>query len=419
MNLYPELRNVMSEQHLIQRMQNSISVEEVSQGGRLSSAFRIAFSGRDPVQTANVTNQLASLFIEENLKAREQQSYGTAEFLQSELQKTKTELENKEQELKRVKGTYIMDLPDSKQYHVEALQSLRLQMRDIQDRINRDQQQKVYLQSMMSTVAPTVDLDDSGSSPYASAIEQLETRLGDLRVRYGPSHPDVRKVQSELDQLKARQKEEQKDASPVVQVQPAQKKSTVHNPVIEAQLNQLNQEIAQQQQAEARLQNEVDLHISQLQKIPVVEQHIADLGRDYETLKVYYTQLLDKKLSADTASALESHQKGERFVILDPAQVPDKPYGPNRPFIVLAGLVGGLLAGVGLAILRESTDTSVRNEREVSEIIGSAVLAGIPLIRNRHQVWRARVAATVAIVATIAASVGLGWAASFVKGRFF
>jgi polysaccharide biosynthesis transport protein len=421
MNLYPQLRGVMSEQSLIQRMQNSISVEEVSQGGRLSSAFRIAFADRDPVETARVTSQLASMFIEENVKAREQQSYGTAEFLESELEKTRKELDEKEKVLKKVKSQYIMDLPDSKQYHVEALESLRTQLRDAQDRVNRAQQQKVYLQSAMVAAAPTVDLDtSSGGSPYQSEIERHETRLAGLRVRYGPSHPDIRKLQTELDELKAKQAEEEKNAAPtVVQTQPEGAKRAIHNPVVEAQLDQLNREIAEQLQIEAKQQNEVNFHVSKLQKVPIVEQQLSNLARDYDTLKAYYVHLLDKKLSADTASALESHQKGERFVILDPAQVPDKPHGPNRLLIALAGVVGGILGGVGLAILRENADTSVRSEREVNEILGISVLAGIPVTMSRGQIWQAKVRAAFAVVGTVAGSVVLGFAVSFLNERFF
>jgi succinoglycan biosynthesis transport protein ExoP len=416
MNLYPELRGYMSDQDIVKKMRKEIVVEAVTPPGAQLSAFRIAFSSRQPVVAAQVTNQLTSMFIEENLKAREQQSYGTAEFLESELQKTKKDLDAKEQQLSKIKSEYIMDLPESKQYHLQTLETLRSQLRDIQDRVSRAQQQKVFLQSIMGATPPTIDLDTSTpSSPYESEIRRLESQLGNLQGRYGPEFPDVRKVRAQLDELKAKEQEsEPVDTKPVT---PSTK--TVRNPVLQAQLSQLDQDVAEQLKLQPSLQSQINFHVSKLEKVPIFEQRMSGLMRDYETLRTYYTHLLDKKLSADTASSLESHQKAERFVVLDPAQVPDKPFAPNRFLIALAGLLGGIFGGIGLAIIRETSDTSVRSEREVNEILGSAVLAGIPLTLNRQQIRRAKLRVTAAVVGTVVGSVVLGFAVSFMNGRLF
>src|SRR2546421_5253637 len=157
MGLYPELRGKVGDQEIVAKMQKSIVVEVVTQGGRALGAFRVAFQGKNPVEVAQVANQLAAMFIGENLKAREQQSYGTAEFLDNELQKTKKELEDKEKELGDIKSKYILDLPDSKQYHLEALATLRSQLRASQDKVDRAQQEKSYLQSLSVSTAPTLD----------------------------------------------------------------------------------------------------------------------------------------------------------------------------------------------------------------------------------------------------------------------
>src|SRR6185312_11360896 len=82
MGLYPDLKKRLGEQDVIRLMQSSIVVEPVTSMGTQLSAFRIAFKGRNPVEAAQVTNQIAALFIEQNLKVREQQSYGTADFLE-------------------------------------------------------------------------------------------------------------------------------------------------------------------------------------------------------------------------------------------------------------------------------------------------------------------------------------------------
>jgi len=249
------------------------------------SAFRIAFSGKKPAEVASVANQLASMFIEENLKAREAQSEGTAEFLEHELQVTKNELESKEKEVQALKTRNIMDLPDSKQYHVEALGNLRAQLQASQDRIGRAQQEKVYVQSLMMTSHPTVDLDSgapgSSVSPRQGEVQKLESRLAELQARYGPNHPDVRRVRKDLEDVKKKDATENAKISPQPQVSTEAVATGVRrNPVLDSQLNKVNQDIQEQTKLQAQLQEQINFHVSKLERIPIFEQQIAGMMRD-------------------------------------------------------------------------------------------------------------------------------------------
>lgn len=414
MGLYPDLRKRMGEQEVIKIMRQSIGVEPVTSMGSQLSAFRITFKGPNPVEAAQVANQVATMFIDENLKAREQQSYGTADFLETELQKTAKELSDKENELAEMRSKYIQDLPESEQFHVQEAETLRTQLRSTEEHISRDQQQKVYLQSMMAATAPTVDVDLSNSSPNESEIESLQTKLGVMQGRYGPDHPDVRRLQAEIAQLKKKQG----DPTVSTDEMKADARST-HNPVLESQIEKLDQDIAEAKQAVTQLQTEIDFHVSKMERIPIFQQKTAGITRDYDTLRTRYTSLLDKKLSADTASAMESRQKSERFVILDPAQVPEKPYSPNRPLLLLAGLVGGLFVGIGVGVVKDITDESVRDGREAERILSKPVLTGIPEILTARQQWKARLALCAVSVTTVTVAVVVGLEIAHLSVRFF
>jgi succinoglycan biosynthesis transport protein ExoP len=417
LHLYPELQGKVNEQQIVTRMQKAISVEIVA-GGHQLSAFRIAFSSRNPAQAAQVANQLAAMFINENLKTREQQSLGTTEFLENELQKTKRQLDAKDAELRKIKSQNVMDLPESQNFHIQTLESLREQLQASEDRVGRDQQEKVYLQSSMNATPPTIDLDqNTTASPYQSQLSRLEAQLSQLSSRYGPSHPDVRKVQAELDALRDRIGKEKPEASPQPEEQLSRRR--IHNPVLEAQLERVNQDIADQMKLQAELQEQIKFHASRLERIPVFQQQIAGRMRDYDTLRAHYTGLLDKELAAQMSSNLEDRQKGERFVVLDSAEVPDKPFGPNRILISLGGIFGGLLSGIGLAVVIEMADQSVRSEREAAMILGKPVLAGIPEVFTPQRVIARRVQATVALVATAAAAAALGVVLTRIGAAFF
>jgi polysaccharide chain length determinant protein (PEP-CTERM system associated) len=420
LNLFPKLRGKISDEELIHRIQGSTRIEVSARGG----SFKIGYQGENPEQAAKIANDLAETFIGENLKTREQQFVGTAEFLDAELQETKKNLEAREKELQTIKRRDVLDLPESKGYHLETLNNLRMQLQASQDRVNRAQQSKVLLQSMVAP-PPTIDLDEGATgaaskpSGQQKEIEKLEAHLAELQTRYGPNFPDVRKTQGELDRLrkKAAAETAQTPAAAPVEAVVADPKSKKKNPVVDAQVNKLDEEIAEQVKLQASLQQQIEFHMSKLERVPVFEQQIAGLLRDYDSLRAHYQSLLDKKLSAEMATQLEVRQKGERFVILDSARPPSRPSGPNRLLISMAGLVIGLFGGLGLALLIEVMDPTVRGEEEAAKLFCHPVLGEIPQLRSEMQLRAERIRFAISAVITAALSAGVGLVISIVSRK--
>lgn len=425
--LFPEPSGKKSEAEVIRAVQNSIVVEVVNAGVGKMSAFKIAYSSRNRLKVARVTNQLAQMFIEENSRARVDQTQDTAEFLHDQLQETRRQLDEKDAQLRAIKAHNIMEMPESKPYHMEALANLRAQVQGIQEKIQQAQRDRSMVQSMLlnDQQAPTVDVDNAsggGTTLYQTEIQKLEAKLAQLRTRYGPSHPEVRKAKDDLDRLKARAAEESKEEAsaavePVPPTQPAHGKR--RNPVLEAQIEKLNEEIQQQTSLLEPLQAQMKFHESKLEQMPVFEQQIARLQADCDILRTQYTKLLDNEKAAELSHALEVRQKGEKFEVLDAASTPNKPAAPNRLLLCIAGAVGGLLAGFALAAMAEMNDESVRSENDATRILGKPVLTAIPQIvsvQERHRrVWRA----IGFLTGTVLASTALGLALSIVSGRIF
>ncbi len=422
-NLYPELRAKGQAELAITKVQKSISIDLVDAGGQRLSAFKMGYTSKSPVLAAKVANQLAKITIQEHLKAREEQFTGTTEFLDTELQETKKQLESKEAELQKIKTQYITDLPESKQYHLEILTSLRAQLQASQDRINRDQQEKVYTQALMLNTNPTVDLDSEGggmmTSPRQTQINKMESRLNDLRAHYGPGYPDVRKLQRQLDDLKAQAAaDEQKNPPPApVTTDPQKAAAKSRNPVLEAKITKLEQEIDEQTKLQPALQQKINDESAKLEMEPIFEQRMAGLMRDYDTLRSNYNILLGKKLAAEEAQHMESRQKGERFVILDEAGVPSSPAGPNRIVISIGGLILGLLAGASMAVGMDLMDQSIRSEQEAAQLCSKSILAGVPQIVTKGQTRMHGVRMVAAVAATLVLSAGFGMLLAIVKDR--
>jgi len=410
MGLYPNLRGKVSDQQLIAMMQRSTTIEVLDGGGQRLSTFRIAFTDTDKNQVAPVANRLATLFIERSQRAREGRINGTSQFIETELQETKHQLEEKERLLQDIKSRYIMDIPESKQYHLETLNTLRDQLRNSQSQVDRDRQSKAYLQSMAGLTAQTVDLDQQtvvSKSPYQAQLQKLETQFKDLQVRYGPNHPDVRKLRNEIAQLRDKAeaaKTETTAADPQLTAQTHQ----IHNPVVEAEVNKLDQDIEDQTKGQAQLESQIQYHVQKLQQIPVFEQQIAGLMRDYDSIRNHYNQLQAKKLDAEMAGELESQQASERFEPLDKAVTPEGPAGPKRGMMIVGGIFFGLLCGIGVAFVVEVSDESVRHEREAAQILGKPVLAGIPRITSARERAKSRWLLASMTVGTAATAVLIG-----------
>jgi hypothetical protein len=151
---------------------------------------------------------------------------------------------------------------------------------------------------------------------------------------------------------------------------------------IRAQYIALNAEIASLRKERAGIEKAIGGLEARIEKSPRREQEMVSLTRDYENLKRSYDDLLKKKLEADVSQNLEKRQKGEQFQILDPADLPQEPFTPDRPRILGIALAAAMLIGFGGAIGFEMINPTLRGKRDFQHFFQVPVLASIPLIRD-------------------------------------
>jgi len=158
-----------------------------------------------------------------------------------------------------------------------------------------------------------------------------------------------------------------------------------------AQVTGLDSEIANQKKEQERVLQSIASYQRRVETVPIREQEVADLVREYEMSKKHYGDLLSKGISAREATQLEVRQKGERFMILDPAQVAEKPSRPNRILINALGSVGGLALGIVLALTTEFLGFSITIPQQILAATGVPVLGIIPIIlTNADRLQRRR-----------------------------
>jgi polysaccharide chain length determinant protein (PEP-CTERM system associated) len=425
-NLYADLRKRQPMEVVVGKMTKSIEVTIAKglQGGyhteNTQNAFSISYEGEEPRTVMMVTNKLASLFIEENLKVREMQAESTSEFISKELSRVEELLAKKEQELRNFRERNMGQLPQQLDANLKILEGLQQQMKRIGEGIRAAEDRSTVLQGQIEILArpqisaapsfgsrreltPNGEEISSGqvaADPIITQYNQLRRDLSSAQSKYTDSHPDVIDLKKKIAHLEPRVKELlakqeaiaeawRKETKAQLEREPSAKTAIpVTDPVTERIIAQYKEQYASSilearryKEEERKLKEQIGLYQKRIEDTPKKEQEMLLLTRDYDLLKANYQSLMDKKIQSQMAENLEHKQQGEQFKILDPARLPETPVKPDRKKILLVGTFLGLVSGLGLAWFRESMDQSFYSVADLEDYLNLSVLAEIPSLR--------------------------------------
>lgn len=347
--------------------------------------FYIGYTAPSARVAQQVCSEITSMFLSENLKAREQSAQGTTDFLTTQLDDAKRSLDEQDAKLAEFQRKYIGQLPGQEQTNLNMLTTLNTQLDAATQALNRLQQDRTYADTMLNqqlaawhTVkgAPLADAD-----VLQKQLQDLETRLADLKTRYTDSWPEVISVQQKIAALRTMMASRPEAAPPT-----ATEASSTSEPKevqqLRAQLRALDRAIADKKSEQQRIQQQISLYQGRIQLSPLVQEQFKKLTRDYQTALQFYNDLLAKKNQSEMATDLERRQQGEQFRVMDPPNLPEKPVFPNRPLFALGGLAAGLAIGLGIALLLEMRDKSVHSERDIEHFLKLPTLALLPTLHE-------------------------------------
>lgn len=369
-DLYGEYVGKTREEEVIERMRKDIDVKvkDPGRGRGGGAAFEVFYAGDDPERVMMVTNRLASLFIEQHLRIRERQARGTAEFLGDQLRQVKAELESQERSLTAFKLKNMGELPEQMEANLRVLEQLQLQSQRVSDGLRSAEHRRTMLMSQVSLP----DSNLTGSSP--STIETLYAELRVLKSKYTDNHPDVIMMKKRIKEVEELGRSQGAMIPETNQTRPSYILGR-QNQVVE-----LDDEIRRLREQERKIQSKIKEYEKRIEVTPKREQELISVTRDYENTKELYQSLLTKKLEAEQAKTMEERQKGEQFLIIDPAQLPTVPWKPNIRKLCLLSVALGLGVGCGLASLAEYRDRSFKDPEDLQAFTGVSVLAVVPRI---------------------------------------
>jgi len=397
LDLYGGSHSQLSPDEKVESMRTDIEIELVRDPRDRVTAFNVYYSAHDPHIAQQVTSELTSLFINENLEVRQQMSEDTTKFLEDQLEAARKNLSEQEEKIRVFKGQHVGELPTQTGSNLQILGGLQSQLQAEQDALNAAKQQRVYLETLINqyrTLQASTNTPETaplGLPALDQELEKLRSELADLSSHYTEKHPDVRKVKEQiakteklrdqlLGDLKVKASASQADSS--AGTVPAGTESAQLSPLtqLQGQLKANQIEVANRETAIASLKERVSDYQNRLNQEPVREQQLADLTRGYDQSKANYDELLKKKTQSEMATSMELLQQGERFRIIDPPSLPLKPDFPNRLKMCGIGLAVGLALGLVVAGAFEMMDDRIYDEKELKDLLPVKVLSEIPII---------------------------------------
>ena len=390
-DLYTEERKTKLMEDVVASMRDDVGVQIVK-----GDAFQVSYLSNDAKTAMKVTERLASLFIEENLRDREGLAEGANQFLESQLDEARRKLVEHETKLAEYKRQYNGELPSQTQSNLQVIGSSQSQVQALSESINRDRDRRLMLERMVAdaTVDPApaappvaarpTTSPDAEAAPPASAAAQLEaakSQLLAMQLRFKPEHPDILRMKRAIRDLEKKAEAEALQApisAGAVAAAPVDLSRQNKLRDLRAEMQTLDQQIAHKAETQAKLEASINTYQHRVEASSGRELDLIELTRDYETIQRMYTSLLMKSQEAQVAANVERRQIGEQFKVIDPARVPERPFSPDRLKLNGIGAIAGLVFGLGMVALLELRNSTFRTEQDILSVLSLPVLATVP-----------------------------------------
>lgn len=434
-DLWPDLRAKGATEELLSRMRASTIVEAIQAEGGDARAGRpagttigltLAFESHDPVKAAQVTDALASLFLQENQRTQTENTKMTQAILEKQASGLRLEINTLDQRIASFKERNMLLMPEMTQLHVRQLEDLDKSINQRREYIRQLRSRKALLQSQLASLKSQANQAANEPLTPQEKYDVLWLRYLELRAGLSENHPDVvalkkqlaslrdvttasqdyetkvhelRKKRDRLAELRQTRTDDYPDVAKLaIEVRALEREvqALKVNPGLTATatdkanpaLMNLREQIATTDleiTSETRLINDQIAHSEELARrigeSPGVEQTYNALMRDYQNLDVRYKDTLQRLQRAKDAKVIEENSLGGRLTLIDPPRVPEKPFSPNRPRILLMGLILSIMVGIGFGAAGEVLDSSLRSAADVRLITSAPVLGRVPYLK--------------------------------------
>ncbi|MDR3629315.1 MAG: hypothetical protein P4L42_03145 [Desulfocapsaceae bacterium] len=378
-DLYTDLKKKKTSEEIIEKMRDDISLKLISadvidkhtgQSTSATIAFTLSYQGKnDAAKVQRVASVLASLFLEENIKVRERQVREASTFFEEEKDQIEKSIKEIEVRISSFKEKHINELPELMQINTQDIHTAEIGVERSSEELRGLKEKEASLVAELASVSPQIADQEK--------LSTLRLELDRLTTLYSNEYPDVIHVKQEIAEIEKHQ------SGGSVQNGMTSEAGKPSNPAyinLTAQLSSVRSEISSVKLQIAAYEKQSKTLRGYIKATPGVDQEYKGLLMERDSLNTKYNDLMQKFMEARVAQGLEKDQKGERFTLIDPALLPEKPFKPNRLAIFLIGLVLGTGCSIGITAILEMADDTIRDGKILSLATRVPVLSVIPVI---------------------------------------
>lgn len=429
--LYPQERAQMSVAKLTDMMRGNISREMVranvvdprsGERRNLTVAFNIAFDHGNAEIAQRVTNELVTLYLNENLRQRRERADETRRFLRSSLEEAELRLRQVTGELAAFKAAHVGLLPEDRVANQTTIGRLEAELRDLDRQIQAAAEREAFYATQLAQTEPYLFYTESGQQQSPTAkLETMRAELLRLRARYSPDHPDVLRQEREVEALEAmaggsrsttvlrrdrdrvsqelatlsqtyneqhpevlaarRRLAQIDDALRAAQDRPSVGSVRPDNPAyisLQAQLAATRTELEAWRGQRDRVEASLTTYREREAKAPEIEGQYITLERQLHEAEAALEGVNRMDASMKLGQSLETEIRAEQLSLIEPPSLPDRPIRPNRKLILLAGLILGFAAGAATLTVAHKLDRTIRSPAEIAGMVGVMPLAVVP-----------------------------------------
>jgi len=390
--LFADERKSLTTSEKIDELRSWVNIELINANikgkGQATIAFKLSFDHRYPEIAHKVANELVTLFLDENIKARTERATETTEFLTQEADKLKVELESLENQLASYKQEHGSALPEHLELRMNMVSRTESEMKEVERDYKAAQEELRFLDLELSAAQAGIG-PSTGSATATPALSpaqelsRLKAEYARLAATYKEAHPDVRALKRKVEALEAA---EPAAATVAASDDKAGEAVPLEVAKVQARIAAANVRISSLAAQMKGLQARLGAYERQIIQTPQVERGLMTLMRDHENARKKYEEIRAKQMSAQISENLEQENKAERFSLLEPPLMPDTPVKPDRMKIILIGLFMAMGGSGGVVFVLESVNQRIRGADALTQLMRQRPLVVIPYIATQDEI---------------------------------
>lgn len=371
---------------LIGDLRNRITINMLSTSslggrrrGQTTIAFSISVEDRHAELAYGVSSELVTLFLAENIKSRVERATETTKFLSQEARRLKSDLEKMEGLVAAYKQEHSKSLPENLGLKTAILQRTETTLANLDRDYAATKNELQRLELELSAAKTGVDAVDTPTN----RLKQLKTEYRQAVINYKDTHPTIRALKRRIETLEKdiRFETEKVTATTDIGIH-------VDNELVlrlETLITTAKGNIKSIEDQRKPMRKNIAMYEKQILETPQVELGLSTLMRDHNSARAKYEEIQEQQLNAQIAENLEGENKSERFTLIDPPLLADKPIKPNRTKIIMLGLLLALAAAGGMVFLLETLNQRIRGKGALAAVVGHSPLVEIPYITTSDE----------------------------------